>query len=287
VKVSYIIPVYNTAADKLIRCFESIKDSTIGDYEAVIINDGSSKNDTVRFCEAFCEKNNKYFKLYSYDNGGVSSARNRGISVATGDYIYFVDSDDQLISNDINLDEYSNYDIVLTDIVIVDSQREVIHSFNKAGEIDNYHYLKNIMIDNYLWGPCAKFIKRSFLLNNEIDFEKGLINGEDAIFNLQMILNKPNTIYASKSTYYYWKDDVTSSNRMKNKFSEMVNSYIAMQKSFYECINAIDSHRFPVVSPEVWFYKGLLHRPLVGRPMSLLFGGNRRITYDVVYRVSK
>lgn len=241
-KVSYIIPVYNTAVDKLVRCFESIKNSTTGDYEAIIINDGSSQNDTVKFCEAFCEKNDKYFKFYSFDNGGVSAARNRGIKVATGDYTFFMDSDDQLISYDINLDEYSNYDIVLTDIVIVDSQGEVIHNFNKTGEMDNYHYLKNILIDNYLWGPYAKFIKRSFLLNNEIGFEKGLINGEDAIFNLQMLLNRPNTIYISKSTYNYWKDDVTSSDRMRNKFAEMVSSYIAMQESFYECINAIDCH---------------------------------------------
>lgn len=241
-KVSYIIPVYNTAVDKLIRCFESIKNTAIGDYEVVIINDGSSKNDTIKLCEAFCEKDDKYFKFYSYDNGGVSSARNRGIFVATGDYIYFVDSDDQLISNNINIDEYSDYDIVLTDIVLVDCQGEEIHSFNKAGEMDSYHYLKNILIDNYLWGPYAKFIKRSFLLNNEIDFEKGIINGEDAIFNLQMLLNNPNTIYISKSTYKYWKDDVTSYDRMRNRFAEMVNSYIAMQESFYECINAIDCH---------------------------------------------
>ena len=67
-KVSYIIPVYNTAVDKLVRCFESIKNSTTGDYEVIIINDGSSQNDTVKFCEAFCEKNDKYFKFYSFDN---------------------------------------------------------------------------------------------------------------------------------------------------------------------------------------------------------------------------
>ena len=79
-------------------------------------------------------------------------------------------------------------------------------------------------------------------MNNEIDFEKGIINGEDAIFNLQMLRNNPNTIYISKSTYKYWKDDVTSYDRMRNRFAEMVNSYIAMQESFYECINAIDFH---------------------------------------------
>lgn len=239
-KISYIVPVYNTEIEKLTRCFESIKNNTTNDYEAIIVNDGSSKTDTINFCEVFCKKNDKHFKLYSYENGGVSLARNRGIKVATGDYIYFVDSDDQLISADIGLDEYSNYDIVLTDIVVVDNQGELIHNFNKAGDMDNYYYLKSILIDNYLWGPYAKFIKRRFILDNEIFFKEGLINGEDAIFNLHMILNKPNTIYVSQSTYKYWKDYVTSSDRIKNKFGEMVNSYIAIQESFYGCINAID-----------------------------------------------
>ena len=239
-KVSYIIPVYNTEVDKLSRCFESIKNGVTGDYEAIIINDGSTKTDTIKFCEVFCEKNDKHFKFHSYENGGASAARNRGIKIASGDFIFFVDSDDQLISSDINIDEYSDFDVVLTDITIIDCQSEIIHGFNKAGAMDNYHYLKCILIDNYLWGPCAKFIKRMFLIDNDILFEEGIINGEDAIFNLHMLLNSPNVIYVSQSTYNYWKDDVTSSDRMKNKFAEMVNSYIAMQETFYKCINAID-----------------------------------------------
>lgn len=97
-------------------------------------------------------------------------------------------------------------------------------------DINDYQYLKDILIDNYLWGLYAKFIRRLFLINNNVEFNENLINGEDAIFNLQMISNKPKTIYVPQATYIYWKEDVTSSSRMNNKFSAMVNGYIAMQK---------------------------------------------------------
>lgn len=239
-KISYIIPVYNTDVGKLNRCFESIKGSNVGDYEVIIINDGSTNAETVDFCKTYCEENVHQFKLFSYENKGVSAARNRGIKKAEGDYIFFVDSDDQVIPHSIYIDKFFDYDIVLTDIVIDNNYGKKVHGFKKNVDINDYQYLKDILIDNYLWGPYAKFIRRLFLINNNVEFNENLINGEDAIFNLQMISNKPKTIYVPQATYIYWKEDVTSSSRMNNKFSAMVNGYIAMQKAFNDCIKAAD-----------------------------------------------
>ena len=239
-KISYIIPVYNTNINKLNRCFESVKKSTTVEYEVIIINDGSTKTDTIDFCEMYCKKNAHRFKFFSYENSGVSAARNRGISNAEGDYIFFVDSDDQLTLSDINIDKYANFDIVLTDIVVNDGQCEKNHGFKKSGEVGEYQYIKDVLIDNYLWGPYAKFIKRKFLINNNIGFEENLINGEDAIFNLNMIMNKPRTIYVPKASYIYWKENFSSDSRMQNKFLAMVNSYIEIQKAFCSCIKNIE-----------------------------------------------
>lgn len=92
-KISVIVPVYN-AELYLEKCIESILAQTYQNIELVLVNDGSTDRSAL-ICERFKEKDSRV-KVWHKENGGVSSTRNFALSVATGDYLVFVDCDDWL-----------------------------------------------------------------------------------------------------------------------------------------------------------------------------------------------
>ena len=90
-KISVIVPIYNAEA-YLNRCLDSIINQTYSDLEIILINDGSTDN-SLDICLEYASKD-KRIVVYNQTNKGISKARNKGIELATGDYIGFVDSDD-------------------------------------------------------------------------------------------------------------------------------------------------------------------------------------------------
>ncbi len=95
-KVSIIVPVYNCEG-YLERCFDSIKGQILSDWECIVIDDGSSDN-SGRICDSYAQKDSR-FRVIHQKNRGVSAARNVGISIARGEYVGFVDSDDWIENN--------------------------------------------------------------------------------------------------------------------------------------------------------------------------------------------
>ncbi|MCJ8279468.1 MAG: glycosyltransferase family 2 protein, partial [Rivularia sp. ALOHA_DT_140] len=87
--ISVIIPTYNSQ-DTILETIESVQNQTFSDFEIVVINDGSTDL-TLEILNAIKDER---IQIYSYENGGVSLARNRGISHAKGEYIAFMDADD-------------------------------------------------------------------------------------------------------------------------------------------------------------------------------------------------
>jgi glycosyltransferase involved in cell wall biosynthesis len=90
-KVSIIVPIYNVAG-YLARSIQSLRDQTLEDLEIILVNDGSTDN-SLCICEEHA-KSDCRIQIIDKSNGGVSSARNVGLEVATGEYIGFVDPDD-------------------------------------------------------------------------------------------------------------------------------------------------------------------------------------------------
>ena len=83
---SVIVPVYNVEK-YLNECVDSILSQTFTDYELILVNDGS-KDNSGAICDEYAEKDNRV-KVVHKENGGLSDARNAGIKVATGDYLFF------------------------------------------------------------------------------------------------------------------------------------------------------------------------------------------------------
>ena len=91
--VSVIVPVYNV--EKYIsKCLELVKEQTLTDFECLIIDDGTKDNSIEKAIKVIGD--DERFKIYHKVNGGLSDARNYGIDKATGEYLFFLDSDDYI-----------------------------------------------------------------------------------------------------------------------------------------------------------------------------------------------
>ena len=163
-KISIIIPVYNT--EKYIdKCLESCLNQTFDDYEIILIDDGSKDSSPVK-CDEWAGKSEKV-KVYHFENAGAATARNRGIEKSQGEYICFVDSDDQ-----VSLDylEYlymlcvnSNADISVCGYIDVyhgDTAQETGESADKPIVFSGTEAMENLLYQRYFisapWGAISK-----------------------------------------------------------------------------------------------------------------------------------
>ena len=94
--ISVIVPVYNVE-EYLEECLESIRQQTYTDIEVILVNDGSTDS-SKEICERFCQADSR-FRLINQENQGQSVARNRGVKESVGQFIMFVDSDDVINTN--------------------------------------------------------------------------------------------------------------------------------------------------------------------------------------------
>ena len=112
--ISIIVPVYNSEK-YLDECLRSIQKQSYSNFEVICVNDGSPDN-SADICQRFVDKD-KRFRLINQENGGVSSARNRALKEAKGEYVCFVDSDDvidllkiwTLVSKDTNSNPFAQF----------------------------------------------------------------------------------------------------------------------------------------------------------------------------------
>ncbi len=155
--ISVIIPVYNTPINYLKECLRSIENSNIKyNYEIILVNDGSTDEDTVSFLNTYQEK---HLFIINKENSGVSAARNTGLKNAKGDFILFLDSDDILlpeINNALNfLKKNTDYDLVYSDSLNFgdENKREIKNTFSS---------FKLLYLNNYL-NTCCVFRKNNFL----------------------------------------------------------------------------------------------------------------------------
>lgn len=183
--LSIIIPIYN-AEEYLEECLESVINQEVpfDEYEIICIDDGSTDNSN-----SILEKYNKIIDnltVFYQNNNGVSSARNKGIKLAKGDYIWFVDADDFISKNAIEL---------LLPIIKEDLFDRVVFSYYTTF-FTYKDYVGNSMVVNQLnarttdGSVCTSVYKKQFLIYNCIMFREGIDAGEDNLFNYE--LNKMN-----------------------------------------------------------------------------------------------
>ena len=183
--VSIIIPVYN-GARFLKTCLESVVCQIYTDLEILVIDDGSIDN-SAEICKGFAAKDSR-IRLIQQKNSGVSSARNRGIKEATGEYIAFVDADDTLPQSAIAL--LMNAVDAETDLVVgsYETQRfSITKKVQFSAEIYDIPRIhkESLSFDRFINTPWAKLYKRSIIVKNQIVFDESLKYGEDHLFNFE------------------------------------------------------------------------------------------------------
>ncbi len=202
--ISVIVPVYNV--EKYInKCIDSIINQTYKNLEIILVDDGSPDN-CGKICDEYEKKDNRV-KVIHKTNSGVSSARNEGVEIATGKWISFIDSDDWIEENYFEvLLEYAkkyNSNVAICGYNrIYKDRKEEINSLENNLEMNSREYLIKSLNPQTGLGFChMKIIERKCIAN--VRFNKDLIVGEDALFNIEISKNIERAIFCNQALYNY------------------------------------------------------------------------------------
>lgn len=221
-KVSIVVPVYKVEA-YLKRCVDSLTKQTLHDIEIILVDDGSPDRCPM-MCDGFATEDER-IRVVHKTNGGLSSARNAGLRVATGDYVGFVDSDDTVATDMyekmLRVIEIEHVDFVMSDYIRVSSDGE---SYLKtlsipAGRYDKAAMKKEIfpqliMGENVDYGPLLSvwhcLYRTSFLRDNGFYFDEEVRWSEDNIFSA-IVGYRANSFYYMKGEglYCYYQNPGT------------------------------------------------------------------------------
>lgn len=208
--ISVIVPVYNVEK-YLEQCVSSLVNQTYYSLEIILVDDGSSDKSGV-LCDELA-KEDKRIKVIHKTNGGLSSARNAGIEVSTGNYITFVDSDDWVSTSIYEkcMDIFETYKCDVVDYKTVFTDRDNASSDNKytiepievKGEDILYDYLFRGQTEKCPFSVCRKVYKRA--LYDEISFPEGKVN-EDIATNYKVLSKAESLVHISDIGYYYFQN---------------------------------------------------------------------------------
>lgn len=198
--VTFILPVYN-AENTLKRCLDSILKQTYCDYEIIIVDDGSV-DDSGKICDSYSLNDNR-FRVVHKENAGVASARQLGVSLASGEYVIHIDSDDWIESNMLSdmMNEISDADILVSDYYY-----NTKHGQTYVRQVDcttSEELLEKIIKGEVFGSLWHKLIRRNLYQN--IKFNTDLTFCED-----QLLLFKILTTYQCKvinlhKAYYHYE----------------------------------------------------------------------------------
>lgn len=224
-KISLIVAAYNIE-QFITRCITSLINQTFENLEIIIVNDGSTDN-TLHIIDEL-KKSNKNIKVINQENRGLIEARKTGFENSTGEYILFVDGDDWLERKAVEI-LYTNAIKENADIVLFnafnsydDGTRTNFNTFN-INSIDEIKkdILKALFLDNVLPVVWAKFIKRSFIIENNIKFPKDISYGEDLAFVSKLFMNKPSITLIDDKLYNYFQRTGSISRSTSEKILEV------------------------------------------------------------------
>lgn len=227
-KVSIVVPVYN-AAKYLEKCLDSLFGQTYKNIEVICINDGSTDN-SLDILHKYKKKYGDLLIVETINNSGQAYARNLGIKKSNGDFIMFVDSDDILYHNALEVlcskQIESNADIVTCDI-------ERIFQGKFSGFVKKFQYDTKISMEGlttieknpeiicFLTAAVyAKLIRKSFIVDNNINFLEGYIY-EDFVFTQELLAKKPIIYITHEPFYKYYVRSNTTMTSKKSKVTDM------------------------------------------------------------------
>ena len=240
-KLSIIIPIYNTGP-YLPRCFDSILSQSYTDFELLLVDDGSTDNSGA-ICEAYAQKDTR-IKVFHTKNGGICSARNIGLDHTQGEWIYFVDSDDELkpnglqtlvdcISDDVDcvMGGYEQYDLDGS-LIETEKKHETLTLSKRdsllvlfSGHSIHYFYL------GYVW---IRLFRNRIIQDHGLRFDTSIRIKEDTLFVTQYLCkSNGKTRFTTTPVYKYIAQKNSEMNSLRTAYNpKYVYSFDAVVKMY-------------------------------------------------------
>lgn len=223
--VSIIVPVYGTEA-YLPSCIESICNQSYTNLQIILVDD-QSPDRCPEICDSYAQKDPRIMVIHQ-ENKGVSGARNTGMQYVKGEYLMFVDSDDSLSSDAIELllQDATNFgaDIVSAMAKIVDESGKIIREYADSDYItfcDEQTILLSLQGDDNANAVWAKLFRVQFI--QDIRFEEGQDRNEDGFFLFQCYLKKPILVQHNVTVYQYiTRTESSSRQAFSDKYLSML-----------------------------------------------------------------
>lgn len=235
--VSIIIPAYNTAP-YVFRAIESSLRQTHPNIEVLVIDDGST-DDTLRVAESYAEKD-KRVRVFHQENAGVSAARNHGIREAHGEYLMFLDSDDWLEDEavEILLDAQMKYPdkLIMANYYMVREENSMKIGINGADVPSQFLSIEEVA-ESFGGGKIrgahnasSKIFRKELLFKHNIRFMEGVCYAEDAPFMFTYLSKMEGLMYVNKPTLDVFErsGSATRSSYRPNFLNSLMKSYNTM-----------------------------------------------------------
>jgi glycosyltransferase involved in cell wall biosynthesis len=214
-KVSIIIPIYGV--EKYIeRCFVSVFEQIYKNFELILVND-CSKDESEEIVLAVIERYKSLgisIKSIKHDvNKGISATRETGLNAAVGEYVLYVDSDDYIAPNMLELliskAEDTNADIVYCDFYEVKNEKQILT--DQTLLVSDHLLITCAMLQSEIvWAPWNKLFRRSLVIEHNIHWPVGINVGEDLVVMTQLFCHAKKIEHVNKALYFYNRDNVNS-----------------------------------------------------------------------------
>lgn len=214
IKVSIIIPIYNVEP-YIADCLQSVMNQNMTEGVECVLVDDCGQDSSIAIAEKKIEEyeGNIIFTILHHEhNKGLSGARNTGIRVAKGEYLYFLDSDDSIMPDCISsmwsmVEKHPDTQVVFSGANVVGSNEYKWMDFTSKHlpeYSDNHEWLLDSMMKRTTLGMTAwnKMVFRLFIINNNLFFEEGFVH-EDEIWNLRIAQNVSYASFVRHNTYNY------------------------------------------------------------------------------------
>jgi len=206
---SVIVPVYNVC-DYINACLNSVLSQTFRDFELILIDDGSNDG-SEQICDNYASEYDNIIIVHK-ENGGQSSARNLGVELARGEYFVFVDSDDYIAANTLEMFEdkikkHGELDVILSERMfnvepdgnVIDIQRHL-----ESGDFEGVDGKKALLMMGMEWSPCGKCFRTEFWKENGFRFIEGIISEDFQLID-RVTIEAQKIAMVPAHYYYRWK----------------------------------------------------------------------------------
>lgn len=265
-ELSVVIPVYNVEK-YLRRCLDSVLHQIGVTQEIILVDDGSTDT-SGKICDEYAEKHLEVKSLH-ISNSGPATAKNVGYDHATGNYIAFIDSDDEIRPDMFSKMLQSGYqhdaDIVCCNYIQINKNGTYEHTFHTGKEyvLNQDEAIKAILIKDKIYSQCwTKIYKKSMIDANHIRNNDGLKTDEDFIYNIQAFACSKTVCIVDHPLYIYTHRPQSLS---KDYFNSHISQYIDNRILRLDMLEKIIRNKFPYLQDYCTYHSIFYYNELIGR----------------------